>query len=567
VRLYVDVREGDWSVVDHSPYGASISRRLDKLINAGEFAAGDDLGRWHHFDARVRQETFEISIPDTSAMTVGDLKNRCLAEARRTRAALPEFVPVSPGSRFGYLRYGHITDIWLSDSATDGRISDHLAVNQTELADGDLVVLSIKHATTTGYMLGAPANPAELLRWLQLAENSTAPAAGPRLWGVLLYTDADVELATYVRTYFDDLNILSGPATRIFVVERRTNWSTAKKYWRRHMEPELYRVMSVMRWLQWTPYDPQGAYEIAALLGVDPELLPCLVFFHSSQGPLYEGEKIVFRIEQTSTSYFRSLFGGVNSALRLISDSDQSPQARTRRQNLERHGPTSEYYDHAAPYQTERYAQAPEAMKNLLGPGLMADAEEDFYDVRAAKEDIARNYAQIPEAMQGLYGPRMADAEAFAAVRAAEEAIKGRLRQIVPSASIANSNNIVIISGSAGAEVSENFHFHGQNTTFINRPQDTIIQDFQNTYPTTLGLDELTRLLQLVLSSRDFTTSDREEAAETIRDVARLGASRHQDLPTARTRLERLRSLLTTCADVAQPALQIVASLLKLFEA
>jgi hypothetical protein len=567
VRLYVDVREGDWSVVDHSPYGASISRWLDKLINAGEFAAGDDLGRWHHFDARVRQETFEISVPDGSAMTVGDLKNRCLAEARRTRAALPEFEPISRGSQFGYLRYGHITDIWLSDSATDGRISDHLAVNQTELTDGDLVVLSIKHATTTGYMLGAPTNPAELLRWLQLAENSTAPAAGPRLWGVLLYTDADVELATYVRTYFDDLNVLSGPATRIFVVERRTNWSTAKKYWRRHMEPELYRVMSAMRWLQWTPYDPQGAYEIAALLGVGPELLPCLVFFHSSQGPLYEGEKIVFRIEQTSTSYFRSLFGGVNNVLRLISGSDQSPQARARRQSLERHGPTSEYYDHAAPYQTERYAQAPEAMKNLLGPDLMADGEEDFYDVRAAKEDIARNYAQIPEAMQGLYGPRMADAEAFAAVRAAEEAIKGSLRQIVPSASIANSNNIVIVSGSAGVEVSENFHFNGQNTTFINRPQDTIIQDFQNTYPTALGLDELTRLLQLVLSSRDFTTSAREEAAEIIHDVARLSTSRHQDLPTARTRLESLRSLLTTCADVAQPALQIVASLLRLFQA
>jgi hypothetical protein len=537
MNLYVTVREGDRAVLDYAPCGALVSGQLDRLIETGKFSPADGLERWRHLDAYVCQTTFEISVSDTGTMSVEDLKNRCLDEARRTGAARPETPPASPAagtSGFTVISWetcGWITDVWLSDPVTDERISEHLAVNQTELADGDLIVLSIRHKPDGLYLILPSPNPDTLLRWLQLAENSAAAEAGPRLWGVLLYTDADVELATYVRTYFDDLNVLSGPATRIFVVERRTNWPTAKKYWRHHLEPELYRMMSAMHWLHWTPYDPQGAYEIADLLGIDPKLLPCLVFFHSPQRSLHKGEKIVFHIEHTSTAYFRSLFGGINSVLRPVSASDQSPQAREYPRRPELYGgPTSSFYEYgAAPTEARRYAEAPRALQNLL------------------------NHRQT------------SDAAAFAAVRAAEQTIKAGLQQIVASASA--NNNIVIVSGSTEAEVSENFHFHGENTTFINRPQDTIIQDFQNTHSMNPGIDDLTRLLQLVLSSRDLTDQDREELAQNIRGLARLDTSHHPDFPGAKTHLERLRSLLVTCADIAQPALEIIASLMRLFGA
>ncbi|MER7407209.1 hypothetical protein ABT373_33245 [Streptomyces sp. NPDC000070] len=534
MRLRVDVREGDWTSVSYSAYGARFSWALDKLIASGEFDGSAGTRRWSELDRRVSERCFEISVPDTDldTMTVGDLTTHCLAEARRVGAARPEPAPAPPsGPQEIFFDSDQVMDVWLSDPATDERLTEHLALRELGLTDGDLLVLSIEHPAQACYMMAAPPNPAELLRWLQLAENSTAPAGGPRLWGVLLYTDADAELATYVRTHFDDLNALSGPATRVFVVERRASRPAAKKYWRRHMEPELYRVMSTMHWLQWTPYDPQGAYEIASLLGLGPELLPCLVFFHSPQGPLHEGEKIVFRIEHTSAAYFRALFGGIAQALRPVNASVRSAEAEQDRRVLERYGPTSEYYSLDVLKGTGKYAPAPDAVRNLLAPH------------------------------------RAADAAAFAAVREAEKAIKSALRSAVPPAAglTVHNSHVVVVSGAKGAEMSENFYFQGENTTFINRPQDTVIRDFQNSYATAAHADELTRLLELVLSSRDLADPEREEAAGAVHDLARIGTQPEPDHAAARTRLERLRSMLSSSADIAQPALAILASLMAFF--
>ncbi|MEU7553454.1 hypothetical protein AB0B01_14095 [Streptomyces sp. NPDC044571] len=503
MRLYVFVREGDWTAVRHSTYSGRSAWILSDMARRGfgPDAAGDGergadggpggpggsgedggdagLARWRAADRRMHQGAFEISVPDAGSLTVGALKDRCLAEARRRGAAAPEPAAPDPGaagpSFFGPDR---IVDVWLTDAATDDRLPDELRLADTALAAGDLVVLCVEHTPFAMYEMGAAATAEELLGWLPLAQTTAAPDGRPRLWGVLLYTRADAELATYVRTHFDDLNVLSGPATRVFAVERRASRSAARKYWRRHLEPDLYRVLSAVRWLRWTPYDPQGAYEVAATLGIAPERLPCLVFCHALDGPVPEGEKIVFPIEQTSTAYFRSLFGGINRVLSAAAD---------------------EHHE----------------------------------------------------------SPRAADAAAFAAVRRAEAAIKAALRPAVPTA-----GNVVVISG---AGVSENFYFQGENTTFINRPQDTVVRDFQNSYAAVSGGDELTRLLQLVLTSRDVPDGDREEAADTIHALARLAASPEPDAPAAATRLERLRTLLAAGADIAQPALAILASLTAFF--
>ncbi|MGW0994727.1 hypothetical protein ACWD5V_15725 [Streptomyces sp. NPDC002523] len=534
MRLHIDVQEGDWADVRYGSYGAGFSWTLDKLISSGEFDGAAGGGRWLELNRRTRRGTFEFSVPDSDmgVMTIGELTAHCLAEARRLDAARPDPSTV-PNSGSPAWTADRIMDVWLSDSATDERLSTELTVGEVGLAEGDLLVLSIEHPAEGAYSMAAPRNPDELFRWLQLAENSTAPAGGPRLWGVLLYTDADVELATYVRTHFDDLNALSGPATRVFVVERRANWSSAKKYWRRHLEPELYRVMSTMHWLRWTPYDPQGAYEVAARLGLGPEQLPCLVFFRSPQGPRDNDRKIVFPIEHTSTAYFRSLFGAIDRAVRPVTDSVQSPEAEEDRRRLARYGPTSDYYRYSSAFRdTAEYAPAPDAVQNLL----------------------ARS--------------RDADADAFSAVREAERAIKSALRKLVPPAvGLAVNNSLVVVAGTEGAEVSENFYFQGENTTFINRPQDTVIRDFQNTYATTARADDLIQLLRLVLASRDMAAPDRDTAAGVIHDLARLGTAPEPDLPAARTRLERLRTLLASGADIAQPALAILASLTAFFSA
>ncbi|MFD6995083.1 hypothetical protein ACFWA5_02115 [Streptomyces mirabilis] len=559
MQIRIDVLEGDWVVVSRGPYGGKVSWTLDKLISAGEFEATDGLERWAELLRRAGEGTFEIVVPDMEMerLTVGELRDLCLAEARRVGAADPVDGPARDESDRLVLYVPTIRDVWLSDPVTGKRLPKRKQVSDIGLADGDLLVLCIKHDSGLAHSLSSPRNPAELLKWIQVAENAKAPAGGPRLWGVLLYTDADAELATYVRTHFDDLNVLSGPATRVFVVERRARWKDAKRYWRQHLEPELYRVMSTMRWLQWTPYESQGAYEIASLLGLGPELLPCLVFFHSSEGPIHEGEKIVFPIAHTSTAYLRTLFGGIRQALRPVSESIVTPRAEENRRWLQALGPTSEYYQRTESSETGKHATAPAAVRNLLVPSPATDASNRLWSMLTPYK--TRRHGPAPG--------RAADAAAFAAVREAEQAIRATLRPLVPGAEgvAINNSRVVIVSGRAGAEVSENFYFQGENTTFINRPRETVIQDFQNTYSSLPGGDELTRLLQLILSSRDLSEADREEAAGTVHDLARLGTSTQPDVAAARTRMERLRELVTSSADIVQPALAIIASVATFF--
>ncbi|WP_405461872.1 hypothetical protein OG786_30230 [Streptomyces sp. NBC_00101] len=526
MRLTIDVREGDWSVVSYGSYGARFSHTLDTMIAAGEFE-GDSTGRWHELGRRTGQGTFTLSVPDgdRSTVTVGELTVRCLTEARSRGAARP--APVVPGRgspRRSPRDDDAVLGVWLSDAATDERLAAGLTLDRAGLRDGDLLVLSVEYPAQACYEMGAPRNPDQLFRWLQLAEHAAAPSGGPRLWGVLLYTDADVELATYVRTHFDDLNALSGPATRVFVVERRADWPRAKKYWRRHLEPELYRVMSVMHWLRWTPYDPQGAYEVAARLGLDPQMLPCLVFFRPP-GAGEEHEKAVFRIEHTSTAYFRTLFGSVNRALRSVtSTGPSSEEAGTR---PARYGPASERGRGASPSpRTDTCAPAADAVEALLSSGPVTDDT------------------------------------ALRAVREAETAIKAELAKLVPPPpGLTVSNSLVVLPRPAGAAVPDNFSFHGEHTTFVNRPRSTVIRDFQNTYATAAHAEDLVGLLRLVLESRDTPEPAREEAAAAIHDLARLGAEPEHDGPAATARLERLRTLLASSADIAQPALTILASL------
>ncbi|MFG2533228.1 hypothetical protein [Streptomyces sp. NPDC048516] len=519
MRLKIDVRDGDWAVVSYGPYGVRFARLLSERLGV-EGHAGDTeeqrCRRWADVAQACLQGAMEVSTPE--ALTVGELKDLCLAEAHRRKAARTAYPPP-------------VLRTWLADPVTDERLDESWTLAEAELADGDLLVLCIEREPRACYSMSAARNPAALLEKLQLTANAPAPESGPRLWGLLLYTDADHELATYVRTHFDDLHALSGPATQVFVVERRAHRGAAKRYWRTRLEPELYRPLAGMQWLRWQPYDPQGAYALADRLGIEPGLLPCLVFVGDPRGGLRDSEKIIFPVEQSTVGYFRSLFGGIARVLK-----DPAEQTGPR-------APVSEFPlppdSHPLNYQHSRLDEAqyasPEEMLRRIGRAQRAAAT---------------------------------DAEAFARIRAASGAIRAALRPATEAAGVRDLRltdcHVVITSGGSGS-MTENFYFQGTNTTFINRPTDTVVRDFQNSYPSVAGVDELSRLLQLVLNSRDLSDTDRDEAAGVVHDLARLTAEPAPDQPAVRGRLERLRAMVAAGADIAQPALAVVASLTALF--
>jgi hypothetical protein len=117
--------------------------------------------------------------------------------------------------------------------------------------------------------------------------------------------------------------------------------------------------------------------------------------------------------------------------------------------------------------------------------------------------------------------------------------------------------------------MTEKFVFHGQ-TTFINRPRDTVIRDFQHSYVKGDGSaaddvnSELARLLELILDSGELDDGVKEEAAAAVDGLARDVAAGRASKLTLRGALEAVGEVVKGANDIAQPALGLIASVLRL---
>ncbi|MGH3757197.1 hypothetical protein [Actinophytocola sp.] len=350
----------------------------------------------------------------------------------------------------------------LDASAADGwevartMVEDLLGENlpdEARLADAvepdDLVLVKAEVPTTTGYMMMPLGRPEALFDALDVAA-AVEVAAWPRLWGALLYTEEDAALATYVRLHFNELNTLSGPLLRVFVVERPPDLRRALKYWRQHLEPELLRPLAALRWLRRAPYDKSGLYDVARELGVAPELFPCLVLFGGA-----DDRTIVFPIESADPASLRELFGTIQRAA-----GGKSPVDRTEA--------VTELYQlyHSVPL--EAGLRGAEALRALAASASWADREA-LGRVSAVKDTL----------------------------RATE--FTGR-RVVISHATV------------------ENFTFNGP-TTFIHKPVDTVVADFQNTHASPYA-ERFAELLRLALHAGNARPEDRVLLARRVVEVA-----------------------------------------------
>ncbi|WP_103350887.1 hypothetical protein [Amycolatopsis sp. CA-128772] len=511
MHLWAMVFEGDWTVTGYAAYGNRIAWQMSELPQYADRDEPEYQRRWHELDHRVLAGC--VSVETTSATFIGDLtatmyqaaKSRGLAASDEAgRDELPIHWDIS-----------RVSDVWLASSVTDMRFDADSTVAEAELSDGDLVVLCVNREPPGAYMLGAAGHPERLIRNLQLVTKAQQSTAGPRLWGALLYTDEDVALATYVRTHFDELNALSGPKLGVFVVERPQSWETARSYWRKHLEPPLVRMFSSMRWLSWKPYDRHLCYEVARELGIQPAHLPCLAIFRS--GAL--AETLVFPIEAVDPRYLRRLFGEIERAI------DQEPRR----------------YDVEAALEDSRHYDEP----RQGNPAEVADRPQELL-------------AAITSAGTG-------DDPAFDRVAAAHRRILDELRP-QPSAAAApyefHGYNVFTYHG--GARVTENFTFHGQ-TTFVNRPVNTVIQDFQQTHAPGPEREQLTELLRLALTSTTLSDTQKEQVAQEVHQVTRELAAADSDKEVVKSKLTTIQNIVSKAADIAKPAMTITTKLIELF--
>jgi hypothetical protein len=117
--------------------------------------------------------------------------------------------------------------------------------------------------------------------------------------------------------------------------------------------------------------------------------------------------------------------------------------------------------------------------------------------------------------------------------------------------------------------MSEKFVFHGQ-TTFIDKPRDTVIQNFQNSYITGDNSDrdkinqEIIKLLELILSSKNLPKDEKEETIQAIHTVAEQVKEQKGNKLTIKGTLKVVQEIVTKAADIAVPALGTITTVMKL---
>lgn len=116
--------------------------------------------------------------------------------------------------------------------------------------------------------------------------------------------------------------------------------------------------------------------------------------------------------------------------------------------------------------------------------------------------------------------------------------------------------------------MSDQFTFHGQ-TTFIDKPSHTVIRDFQNSYLSGEAakdevVNELKRLVELLLSSKDLSPTVKEDAVQAVHDVADKVNNGSGSRLSVKATLEAIKGVVDKAADVAGPAIGVITSVLKL---
>lgn len=117
--------------------------------------------------------------------------------------------------------------------------------------------------------------------------------------------------------------------------------------------------------------------------------------------------------------------------------------------------------------------------------------------------------------------------------------------------------------------MSDKFVFHGQ-TTFIDKPKDTIIQNFQNTYIAGDNSEkdkinqEILKLVELVLESKSLLDDVKNETTQALHMMAEQIKDEKSNKLTVKGTLQVIQEIVSKTADIAMPGMAIIATIMKL---
>ncbi len=122
--------------------------------------------------------------------------------------------------------------------------------------------------------------------------------------------------------------------------------------------------------------------------------------------------------------------------------------------------------------------------------------------------------------------------------------------------------------GKAAENVTNNYF--GQ-TLLINHPASDIrFQDFQNTHVNKGNPDadkisqELIKLLELILSSKDIHKHEKEESVQALHDIAEQVKEQKGSKLTVKSTLKAVQEIVSKTADIAIPAISVINTVIKM---
>ncbi len=146
-------------------------------------------------------------------------------------------------------------------------------------------------------------NPIINLAWLKAYWKHFEDKKFP-FYAMILYTDVDVSLASYVRTHYKDLNEVSGNSCLVFAIEKPQyddEKISSDSSHKSAFKPEI-------PWNTGHPLDKVESYNIAKQFGLEFSSLPCIILFKDVHGD----EIIYYKIEDSThteiTKSFRNIF-------------------------------------------------------------------------------------------------------------------------------------------------------------------------------------------------------------------------------------------------------------------
>ncbi len=137
------------------------------------------------------------------------------------------------------------------------------------------------------------------------------PRPSSILGAVVLYTEEDWELASYVRQHYAPLHILSGHYVTMYFFEHMP--PQARSFWESRLPRAVFKMWADFELISSKPHFNEGIYKVANEISLSPDKLPCMVFFRKWKE--IKENRIVIPIIKPYPSFFRELFTDITHGI------------------------------------------------------------------------------------------------------------------------------------------------------------------------------------------------------------------------------------------------------------